>query len=101
MAYIFSTLSSGVNFGNVAIKGGAGVADRRTLVTPQGVVTKVTDSQLEQLQQNETFQRFVKNGVLTVSKHSGDADKVASSMEQNNASKQKTESTLKTKAKVK
>lgn len=50
----------------VEIKGGADVINKRTLETPQGVVTEVTKDQLEILKQNADFNRHLENGYLTI-----------------------------------
>lgn len=52
----------------VLIKGRAGVAPPgiRRLETPQGVVTQVSDEELELLQANEVFQTHLKNGFVQV-----------------------------------
>jgi hypothetical protein len=52
----------------VTIKGGANVMDRRDFVTPQGVVTKVTDDELEFLKHDEVFNMHLDSGCLTVMK---------------------------------
>jgi len=91
--YIYSTLSADVIYQNtvpggadiprvdseVMIKGGAGVANDR-LVTPRGVVTKITEQQLEQLRENAVFKVHEANGFIQVSEHSVDADAAASDM---------------------
>lgn len=64
---------------SVFIKGGAGVANDR-FVTPRGVVTTVTDADLEYLRANPVFNIHVVNGFISVSDASADADKVAADM---------------------
>jgi len=54
---------------HVVIHGGHGVAIRHEhggLITPQGVLTSVTDDQLELLNNNEIFQTHVRNGFIRV-----------------------------------
>lgn len=91
--FIFSTLSSDIAYTNheqggadlpidlppVVIKGGAGVANDR-LITPRGVVTEITEGQLEYLRQNPVFQLHEKNGFVRVSKSNGNPDDVAADM---------------------
>jgi hypothetical protein len=91
--YVFSTLASDVAYTNhtpgggdmpiaqdpVVIKGGAGVANDR-LVTPRGVMTRVTAEQVEYLRQNEVFKMHEANGFITISESSADADVVAADM---------------------
>lgn len=98
-AYVFSTLANdqlyrnyvagegGVNLdkATVHIKGGTGVANDR-LVTPLGVMTEVSDEQLEQLEQNHGFQMHKKNGFITVQKKKADPEKVAGDMNAKDAS---------------
>jgi len=50
----------------VLIKGGAGVADKR-VITPYGVVTEISDQQLEMLQRDcPQFSRHLKRGFLKI-----------------------------------
>lgn len=91
--YVYSTLSSDVIYQNtvpggadiprvvaeVLIKGGAGIANDR-LITPRGVVTSVTEQQLEALRLNPVFQMHEKNGFIQVSDHSVNADTAAADM---------------------
>lgn len=53
----------------VSIKGGANVARRggeSGILTPQGIITTVTDEELEALRQNEDFNLHEKNGFIKV-----------------------------------
>lgn len=50
----------------IIIKGGANVIDKHTLVVPQGVVTEITEADLEELQKMEAFKRMVTRGFLAV-----------------------------------
>lgn len=91
--YVYSTLSADVAYTNhevgggdmpvalppVLIKGGAGIANDR-LITPRGVVTEVTEEQVEYLRQNMTFRMHEKNGFITVEQRNIDPDKVAADM---------------------
>ena len=99
MPYVFSTLSSDMDYTNhvdggadlpielppVRIKGGAGVADSR-IVTPRGVVTEVTDEQLEYLKANAVFRVHMANGFITVETKKADPEKVAANMTGRDAS---------------
>lgn len=92
--YVYSTLSSGMTYtitkkgkndmpiidGRIEIDGGANVADKKTFVTPRGVVTKITDEQYEALQQNPVFKRHVKKGYIQVSDAKVDAEVAAADM---------------------
>lgn len=80
-AHIYSTLAADHQFvvrGSAApgavqpilkrilIRGGSGVANRRTLITPYGVHTQISDDDLEILRKDPSFQRFVARGHLRV-----------------------------------
>jgi len=50
----------------ILIKGKANVIDPRTLTTPTGVVTEVSDADLELLKKSSAFQRHVARGFMRV-----------------------------------
>jgi len=91
--YVYSTMSTDVAYAywvpsgqgtmiqdsarTVLIRGGAGVADAR-LITPQGVVTEVTDDQLEHLRKDEVFKLHERGGFVSVQSVSYDPPKVES-----------------------
>lgn len=50
----------------IVIAGRANVADPRTLVTPTGAVTEVSDADLELLKKSAAFQRHVARGFMRV-----------------------------------
>ena len=93
MAYIFSTLTCDNEYTlwkrigedrvipekSVIIKGGTGIVNKN-LITPMGVMTEVTDEQLELLEQNPSFKRHKENGFLVVEKNKKKKKKVASKM---------------------
>ena len=97
--YVFSTLSSSVNYPvyakgagdvpvverSITIKGGANVPDKR-IETPRGVVTEITGEELALLEQNEVFRLHCDNGFITVSEEAGDPEKVAADMTTRDAS---------------
>lgn len=101
MAYVYSTLPAAMNFNGVVIKGGAGVANSRTLITPRGVATSVTEEQLAMLEGHRVFADYVKRGLFSTSKLEKDADKVAKDMNKDAKGKQETPETLKTPTKKK
>lgn len=88
--YIYSTLSASQKYttykegpgglpvpvSSVFVQGGANVADRR-LITPKGVVTKVTAEQFEMLKRDAVFAIHLENGYITTSTSKEDADVVA------------------------
>ena len=80
MAFIHSKLAQNVDFDlfanvkssishvtkRVTVFGGAGVVDKYTLRTPDGVVTEVSDEDLAILRQMDAFTRLEKAGKLKV-----------------------------------
>lgn len=62
---------------SVTIKGGAHVIDKKTLTTPNGVVTEVTDEQLAFLKSNSSFNRHCKAGWMSIEKSKAAAEKLA------------------------
>ena len=80
MAYITSKMATDVTYAfytqgankinvvtdEITIKGGAGVINKRTLETPQGLVTEVTDEQLDKLKSHPLFQTHLQNGAIAV-----------------------------------
>lgn len=94
--YIYSTLTQTTSYAfykklldkndlheverEIVIKGGAGVADKN-FITPNGVVTKVTDEEHELLKTHPVFQLHVKNGFIIAQKSHSDIDSVVRKME--------------------
>lgn len=82
MPYITSTMSASVSYAiygktagglpvvekEITIDGGANVMNKKLLATPNGVVTKVTDEELELLEQHPLFKIHKQNGFVRVSK---------------------------------
>lgn len=71
---------------SVTIKGGAGVANKKTLMTPQGVVTKITDEQYELLKENKEFQNHLERGFLNVFAINPDVEKKSEKMSKDKSS---------------
>lgn len=46
----------------IEVKGGANCADKRTLVTPQGVITELTDEDYEELVKTDVWKSWLANG---------------------------------------
>lgn len=81
MPYILSTMGCGVNYAiygktagglpvvkrEIVVNGGAGVINK-ALITPQGVVTKVSDEELELLESNPLFRMHKAGGYVKVQK---------------------------------
>lgn len=59
---------------DILIKGHANVTDPHTLVTPTGVVTEVSDEDLELLKKSAAFQRHVMHGFMKVLKDKSEFD---------------------------
>ncbi len=59
----------------ITIRGGADVIDKKTLVTPEGVLTPVTDDEFAKLQDNPIFLRHIERGVLKVCTNERNAEK--------------------------
>jgi len=65
--------------GDVLIKGGAGVANDR-LITPRGIVTTITEEQLEVCRADPVFVMHEKNGFIQVGENLVDAEVAAADM---------------------
>lgn len=87
--YIISKMAANVNYAIytkgarginevkqvITIRGGADVIDKKTLVTPEGVLTPVTDDEFAKLQDNPIFLRHIERGVLKVCTNERNAEK--------------------------
>lgn len=91
--YVYSTLSNDNRYGEVLINGKANVANKN-VITPLGVVTRITDAQLDECKSYPVFQLHMDNGFLSVEKYKEDADLVASDMTGRDASAPETPETL-------
>jgi hypothetical protein len=111
MNYIYSTLTSsqkiprykdggskeiGVIEKFVLIKGGANLAHGNSLngglglMTPKGVVTEVSDEDLEFLEANGSFKRWVERGFIRVEKREKSLESMVKTMTQKDQSAPKT-----------
>lgn len=93
MPHIFSTLANDQLYANwvpgpadtpirgasILIRGGTGVANDR-LITPLGVATQVTDTELAELEKNTVFLEHRRDGFIRVQTKRADPEKVASDM---------------------
>ena len=119
--YIYSTLAAGVDYTfykdgprlrpdspetrkiktrHITIKGGAGVATRRTnlsgeIVTPNGMVTKVDDEELSLLESHALFKQHVEAGYIKVEKKNVKTDKAIEYMQKRDVSAPKIPSDFK------
>lgn len=79
MPVVYSTCSSDNQFNvydkhervagvlkSIIIKGGAGVQNKRTLLTPLGAATVVSDEELAVLNEDPHFKTFIENGFMVV-----------------------------------
>lgn len=87
----------------ITIKGGANVADKRTILTPRGVSTEVTDEQVEMLKKHPIFREHLKGGYVTIveTKYREEAEKVVDDMAKKDGSAPKTPADYKKKPKIK
>lgn len=77
---------------SILIKGGANKVDRKTLVTPQGVVTELTDEDFELLKSTPFYERMEKRGhIRPVETKDAAEDTKKAGMEKQDGSAQKTE----------
>jgi len=98
--YVYSTLTANQKYptwkktpgrdiptmqGYVLIRGGANLPSK-VLVTPRGVVTKITDEQYEQLRESPGFKQHLENGFLSVEDKPHDVDDVVSDLKEKDTS---------------
>lgn len=69
----------------ILIRGGHGVATKH-FVTPQGVLTQISDEDMEILQKDIHFQNHVKKGFIKFEKKKSEPEKVAQDMAQKDGS---------------
>lgn len=76
----------------ITLKGGANVIDRHTLVTPQGVITELSDADFDLLKQTAFYKRMESRGYLRPVETKDTAeDTKKAGMERKDNSAQKTE----------
>lgn len=89
--YIMSKMTSNVNYTIYAkapsglpvvkqiitVRGGADVIDKKTLVTPEGVLTVISDDEYNKLQLNPIFRRHLERGMISVSSNESNAEKTS------------------------
>lgn len=101
MPFVYSTLSADVSYNvyypvdaqikagvrtiqkSILIKGGSGVAPlgKRALATQFGIVTEVTDEELEILKNDETFKTHLTHGFVSYASSKVDPEKIIVDME--------------------
>ena len=109
MAQILSTLTSDVLYikhrmngevmervgSGVLVNGGASIANPRTLITPNGVYTEVSDADLEYLESIDEFNKHVMGGYITVyAKKAPDVEKGVADMQRGDGSSPVTQDTV-------
>ena len=67
----------------ITILGGAGIADKKTLVAPEGVITNVNDKDLELLKNCQEFNRHLEGGLVKIISNANDKDKAAKDLKSN------------------
>ena len=91
MAYITSRLATGVEYtfyekganginqvvDVISVNGGADVINKRSLETPYGVVTEISDDKLAKLKSHPVFQKHLEDGYIVIQTVEKEADKIA------------------------
>lgn len=106
MAYIYSTLSNDQQFTvwntdedgkrlpiiqrQILINGKANIANKKTLITPKGIITKVTEEELGQLQRVSAFCSHVKDGFISIEHDKKEVEEVVKNMKGKDKSAQPT-----------
>lgn len=99
MAFITSKLAAGVDYAfytqgenkinvvtdTISINGGADVINKRSLDTPSGVVTELTDEQLDKLKSHPLFQTHLQNGYITIMESEKEAKKADKDLKEDNS----------------
>lgn len=65
----------------ISVKGGSDVNDKRTLLTPIGVVTELTKDQLDKLMTHPVFKKHLENGYITINDNEKAAQKAGEKLE--------------------
>lgn len=90
--YTFYTKNeNGINIitDTITVKGGADVINKRSLETPQGIITELDDKQLEKLKSHPVFKTHLENGYIAILSTEKEAKKVETELKED-ASKQLT-----------
>ncbi len=100
MAYITSRMAGGVDYAfykkganginvvteTISVGGGADVIDKRTLITPTGIVTFIDDDKLEKLKSHPLFQQHLTCGAVTIKDTEKAANKAGEELEKDKSS---------------
>lgn len=78
---------SGINniVDKITINGGADVINKRSLETPSGVVTELTDEQIEKLKSHPVFSEHLKNGYVAILGNEKEAKKADTELKEDNS----------------
>ena len=96
MSFITSRLATSVNYtfytkganninvvtDTITVKGGADVINKKSLETPQGVVTELTDEQIDKLKSHPVFKQHLKGGYITIVSTEKEAKKVETELQE-------------------
>lgn len=64
----------------ITIKGGAGVADKHTLLVAPAILSEISDADFKLLQSNKSFMNHLENGFIVTSQGRTSPEKVAKDM---------------------
>lgn len=98
--YITSRLASGVDYAfyektpnginrvvkTITINGGSDVINKKTLITPLGVVTEISKADLDELMQHPVFKTHLENGYISINENEKVADKAGEKLEKDKSS---------------
>ena len=96
MNYITSKLASSVDYtfykmgenkinivvDTIHLNGGADVINKKSLETPEGVVTELDDEKLEKLLSHPVFKRHLEDGYVTILKSEKEAKKAPTTLKE-------------------
>jgi hypothetical protein len=92
--YVYSTLSNAVLYqlrsGKVVIAGGTGVYARQRLYMPEGVATRITEDQRDELLKIKSVQSKIKKGYLKFDNRLLHDEDIGANLEKKDKSAQKT-----------
>lgn len=70
----------------IIINGGSDVINKKTLITPTGVVTEISKDDLDLLYTNPVFKKHLEEGYLTINDNEKAADKAGDKLEKDKSS---------------
>ena len=98
--YITSRLASGIDYAfyekapnginrvvkTITINGGSDVINKKTLITPLGVVTEISKADLDELMQHPVFKIHLENGYISINENEKVAEKAGEKLEKDKSS---------------